>query len=292
MITTLQAHGLQAAVDSLGGELVSLRDAQDTEYIWSGDAAYWSGRNPVLFPIVGGLRDGRVRINGKDCAMNRHGFARKSEFTLCETGNDYVTFSLWENPDTLTQYPFPFLLQVRHQLGKNGFITAFTVKNTGDAPMPFCIGAHTAFRCPLHPGERFEDYQLTFSETETISSLRLTPQGTVSGKLSPFLDNASVWPLDRSVFDQWDTIILEGLRSMSVSLCHKKTGCGVSMDFSQFPMLGLWSPPGKNAPFLCLEPWQGCAALENESGQFMDKPHCVTLAAGEEVSLSYGVTLL
>lgn len=293
MELTLQKNGLTARADAMGGELVSLRDRQGTEYIWNGDPAYWSGRNPVLFPIVGGLKDGRVDIGGKTFEMARHGFARRREFTAAAQGEDFVEFELREDEETLRQYPFPFSLRVRHQLLENGFSARFAVANTGAAPMPFCIGAHTAFRCPLEAGERFEDYRLVFDQVEDTASILPGKGGCLlHGERGPALDHTDTIVLDHAVFDRVDTLIYEGLRSKTVRLCHRDTGRGVRVDFSQFPMVAFWTMPGKAAPYICIEPWQGCAAFDNESGRFEDKPHCVTLAPGEEKALEYTVTLL
>lgn len=285
----LRRGALTATAETLGGELVSLRG--DREYIWGGDPAWWTGRNPVLFPIVGSLQNETVRFDGRDCHMGRHGFARRSEFTLAGQGGDYVVFQLCQSPETLAQYPYPFSLQVRHQLLEDGFSTTFTVENTGDAPMPFCIGAHTAFRCPLEEGKRFEDYQLVFDEPEVADSLLLNAAGILrSGQTERFLDHERILPLDYGVFARLDTLIFQGLRSKGVSLTDRQSGRGVHLSYEGFPMVAFWTKPG--APFLCLEPWHGCAAFEDESGAFTDKPHCITLAPGQTKTLVYRVTLL
>lgn len=293
MELTFQKGGLTARADTLGGELVSLRDQSGTEYIWNGDPAYWPGRNPVLFPIVGGLKDGRVDIGGRTYEMARHGFARRSEFVIADRGEDFVEFELRERMGTLRQYPFFFSLRVRHQLCADGFYTQFTVTNPGTVPMPFCIGAHTAFRCPLGEGERFEDYRLVFDQTEDAVSILPGNGGVLlHDQPGPALEHTDTIRLDHAVFDAVDTLIYEGLRSKSVRLCHKDTGRGVRVDFSEFPMVAFWTMPGKKAPYICIEPWQGCAAFDNESGRFEDKSHCLTLAPGESKSLRYTVTLL
>ncbi len=286
---TLSRGALEAAVQTRGGELVSLR-RNGAEYIWGGDPAFWSGQNPILFPIVGSLKDGRVDIGGQTFSMSRHGFARHSEFTPVEQGGDFAVLELRESGETLEQYPFPFSLRVRHQLLTDGFSTAFTVENTGPSPLPFCIGAHTAFRCPLREGERFEDYRLVFDQREDASTLLLTPEGLVRGGAEEPMLSGGVLPLDYEIFRRLDTVIFRQLQSDSVSLVHRETGHGVKMDFSQFPMAAFWTKPG--APFLCLEPWQGCAASDRETGRFQDKPFAVTLAPGEQKTLAYTVTLL
>ena len=286
---TLSRGALDAAVQTRGGELVSLR-RNGAEYIWGGDPAFWSGQNPILFPIVGSLKDGQVDIGGQTFSMSRHGFARHSEFTPVEQGGDFAVLELRESGETLERYPFPFSLRVRHQLLADGFSTAFTVENTGASPLPFCIGAHTAFRCPLREGEHFEDYHLVFARREDASTLLLTPEGLVRGGAEEPMLSGGVLPLDYDIFRRLDTVIFRQLQSGSVSLVHRETGHGVKMDFSQFPIAAFWTKPG--APFLCLEPWQGCAASDRETGRFQDKPFAVTLAPGEQKTLAYTVTLL
>lgn len=286
-------HGaLCATAETAGGELVSLRKGE-TEYIWGGDPAHWSGRNPVLFPIVGNLKDATVRFRGRPFHMERHGFARRSTFTPVEQGEDLVVLQLRDRPETLAQYPFPFSLQVTHRLTDSGFSTSFRVENPGADPMPFCIGAHTAFRCPLHPGERFEDYELAFEASETGHALPLTPQGLLSaGAPQYFLNGARTLPLDYGVFAQLDTLIFQNLRSTAVSLRHRDSGRGVKMHFADFPLIAFWTHAGSKAPFLCLEPWHGCAAREDESGEFADKPCSILLEPGAHRTLTYSVELL
>lgn len=286
---TLSNATLTAAVQTEGGELVSLRDRTGTEYIWQGDPAFWSGQNPVLFPVVGSLKDSRVDINGQSFEMARHGFARRCDFSVAEQGADFAVLELRESPDTLARYPFPFILRVRHQLLENGFSTAFIVENPGDAPMPFCIGAHTAINCPLSDGERFEDYELIFDQPEDADTLHLTSEGLLhAGGKEPMLRHGKI-ALGYGTFQRLDTLIFQNLRSGNVALRHKTSGRGVSLDFSQFPMVAFWTPGG---PFLCMEPWHGCAALDDESGRLQDKPHAITLAPGEKKELAYAFTLL
>ena len=290
MTHTLKNASLTATVRTLGGELVSLQDRAGTEYIWQGDPAFWSGQNPVLFPVVGSLKDGKVDIGGRTFEMDRHGFARRSEFTLADQGPDFAVLELRESPETLARFPFPFVLRVRHQLLENGFSTAFTVENPGETPLPFCVGAHTAINCPLLTGERFEDYELTFDQPEDADTLLLDPQGLLQdGRSEPMLRGGRL-ALDYEVFRRLDTVIFQGLRSQAVTLRHKGTGRGVSLDFHGFPMVAFWTKPG--GPFLCMEPWHGCAAYTGESGRLQDKPHVLTLAPQQQLQLRYTFTLL
>ena len=258
----LKRGGRTARVETLGGELVSYRDERGLEYIWGGDPAYWPGRNPLLFPIVGMLKEGKIRFDGREYAMERHGFARRREFTPAARGEDWVRLELRESAETLALYPYSFRLAVEQRLTDTGFSTAVTVANPGEGPLPFCLGAHTGFRCPLEAGERFEDYELVFPERESCPTLLLR-----DGLL--------------------DTLIFEGLRSRSVTLRSRKSGRGVRVSFDGFPMLAFWTMPGKKAPYLCIEPWHGCAAGTAEGPEFTDKAHCIVLAPGESRTLAY-----
>lgn len=283
---------VKGIVDTHGAELVSFRDECGKEYIWSGDSAYWSGRNPNLFPVVGNLKNGKVRIEGNEYEMSRHGFARNSEFDVAEHGADYVIFELHENEETLKRYPYRFNLQIEHRLTINGFSTEFRVKNTGDKTLPYCVGAHTAFNCPMNDGEKFEDYRLVFDEEEEAPTILLSSEGLFrNGDTEPML-SGKVLPLDYSVYARLDTIVFRGLHSNGVSLVHKETGHGVHMEFEQFPMIAFWTKGSAKAPYICLEPWHGCAAYENESGDMVDKPHVILLQPGESRSLKYTVCVV
>ena len=224
--------------------------------------------------------------------MNRHGFARTSEFSVVGQGEDWAELELRESGDTLALYPYPFQLTVRQQLTDTGFTTSVTVTNTGDKPMPFCLGAHTGFRCPLEEGEAFTDYEVRFAQKETCPTLVPDANGVDRGRTRPCLEDADVLPLDYKYFDEVDTLIFEGLKSRQVELHSKKTGKGVRVRFHDFPMLALWSMPGKAAPYLCIEPWHGMSAVAGEGPELADKAYCITLAPGESRTLSYQVDTL
>ncbi len=288
----LKYGSLTAVTESLGGELVSLKDQNGREYIWQGDPIYWSGRNPNLFPIVGGLKDGTVLIDGTPYHMNRHGFARNSEFSVVDQGEDYIVFQLVESESTLQSFPFRFNLRIRHQLTESGFFTQFEVQNPGAVTLPFCVGAHTAFNCPMKDNEQFGDYRLVFDQVEDACAIHPTPAGCLNADAKlPVLQNTDTLALDHSIYAQVDTLIFEGLKSTGVKLLGPD-GHGVHMAYSDFPMIAFWTAGAKKAPYICLEPWHGCAAFENESGEFKDKPHCILLSPGESKVLRYTVTLI
>lgn len=282
---------LRAEVTARGAELTGLWDGDGIQYIWEGDPAYWAGRNPNLFPLVGDLEGGQVLSGDKLCKMGRHGFARRKDFIPVRQTEDEIVLELREDEDSLAQYPFPFRFQVIHKLLPDGFSTTYRVENTGSEPMPYCVGGHPAFRCPLLPGEAFEDYRLVFEQEEDAASPLLTPAGRISFQdTARFLSGSRELALDRAQLEKYNTLMFRELRSRWVSLINPATGRGVRLDFSQFPMVAFWTAPG--ADYLCLEPWQGCAGTAGEGGQFTDKPYHVVLAPGEARAHTYTITLL
>lgn len=286
----LKKGNMTAVVTDAGAELISLTDGRGMEYIWCGDEAYWSGRNPVLFPIVGNLMGGQVKCKGDTYYMGRHGFARNSVFTVAEQGADFVEYRLVSSEATGEKYPYEFDFRVRHTLFEDGFTTAFTVINSGAEPLPYCVGAHTAFRCPMKAGERFTDFEIYFPEEETCHTKVLNNEGCIRSDLTlPMLEATHVLPLRYEPFVELDTLIFENLKSKKVSLRHKTEGHGVTMEFADFPLMAFWTNGGKQAPYICIEPWHGCAAVVGESGNLEDKPYVITLQPGEEKTLAYTV---
>lgn len=292
MELTLKNGEMTAVVTDAGAELIGLTDGTGMEYIWSGDPAYWSGRNPVLFPIVGNLMDGQVKCKSETYRMGRHGFARNSVFTVSDRGEHFVEYTLESGEATKGLYPYDFRLCVRHTLHEDGFTTAFTVINTGAEVMPYCVGAHTAFRCPMKEGESFDDYEIYFPMEETCHTRVLNQDGCIRNDVTlPMLEHTHVMPLQYEPFIQLDTLIFTDLQSKSVTLRHKTQGHGITMEFADFPLMAFWTNGGRQAPYICIEPWHGCAAEEGETGNFTDKPYVINLMPGEEKTLSYTVTV-
>lgn len=289
----LKSGRATAKVISRGAELASFIPSDGRERIWTGDPAVWSGHSPILFPVVGSLTDDKVLIDGKPYSMPKHGLIRKREFTLGRHGEDFVEMTIDSDADTLAAYPFEFTVHVIHSITEKGFETVFLVENKSGRPMPMCIGGHPGFMCPVFEGEAFEDYRLKF-ECDEDGENSLAPNGyiiTGTERMACF-HNTDTLALDHELFDTHDALILTNLKSRSVRLVHKDTGHGVKFDFPKFDALGVWSAPGKNAPYVCLEPWSGIPALASESGNFEDKPFVKWIPAGECYRTGFRATLI
>ncbi len=286
-------QGARAKFRSTGGELTSFVPAGGKEMIWHGDPKVWASHSPLLFPIVGSAVEDTIRIAGKPYPMKKHGFTRAMEFQKARIGEDFIELTIEETPETLTNYPFQFTLHIVHAIDVKGFSTTFVVDNRSDRDMPMCIGGHPGFVCPMREGERFEDYELEFPYAEDGENSLAPGGGIITGKERlPALAGGMRLPLTHAYFDEKDALILTNLASRSVKLVHKDTGKGVFFSFPKFDALGVWSAPGKNAPYVCLEPWSGIPALQGESGNMEDKPYVRILKPGESYRTGYSAMVI
>lgn len=283
---------LSAKVDSLGAQLVSLKGKDGFEYLWTGDPRYWKGQAPVLFPIVGALREGRAKIDGQWYEMGQHGFARRREFSMAQQQENQVSLQLSSNFETKKLYPFDFSLTVTYTLLETGIETAFSIKNTGDRAMPFAVGGHPGFNIPVDEKAVFEDYTICFEMPEDQRCPAIVEGEALidPGKTAYEMHNCGEIPLSHSLFYH-DALIFEGLRSKKVRVMNKATGKGVELDFSQFPMLGIWSAKN-DGPYVCLEPWTGCATRTDEGDEFEKKKGMLLLPAGDTAKYAFTVKIL
>lgn len=281
-----------AEIDTLGAQLVSFSDAEGIQYLWQGNAEYWSGQSPILFPIVGALRDGKTTIDGKEYSMGRHGFARKMEFCCVMTTDDSATFSLNSNEETHKQYSFDFQLMVTYRLNDCTLTIEYMVMNMGDKPMPFVVGGHPAFNCPILSGEQFENYVVEFETKETADC----PQIDLKTGLIDFsnttrcLSDEKTISLQHSLFYK-DALVFDHPKSSKVKLCSRLSGRGVEMNFKGFDYLGVWSAIN-DAPFVALEPWTGCATSTDEDDLMIHKRGMKILDPNQSAKYSYSITIL
>jgi len=273
----LRSSGLAAEVAAAGAEVVALRDAEGRALLWSGDPAVWSGQAPLLFPIVGRLRDDALAHEGRTYPMKQHGFARRSEFELLSVSETDVVFRLSANDATREQYPFEFVLDMRYALEGDVLAMVASVSNPGAEALPLSFGFHPGFLWPLPYGGGREEHQVLFEEPERAPVHRPVG-GLLSDAVEPNPAASGVLALDDGLF-QRDALIFRSLRSQRLRFGVPGRP-GLEVGFEGMPQLGLWSKPG--APFLCIEPWHGYASPENHTGAFRDKPGLVLLPPGQQ----------
>jgi len=290
---TLKYNGAEMTIAKMGAEMRSFTTADGRDWLWRGSAESWKSSAPVLFPAIGALKSGGATIAGEFYAVPRHGFAKFQEFRVLEQGEDYVTFVLTQNEETKKVYPFDFALKVTYRFLEKGFEARFAVENHSDREMPFLIGGHPGFNCPMKDGETFEDYILLFEKEETVQTqLNNNAAHNLDGtEPVPFEADRRTLPMKHSDYDRLDTYILSGLNSRAVDLIHRETRKGIRFSFDM-PVLAIWTMPGKNAPYVCIEPWQGSPAYASETGRFEDKPYHVALKPGEMFECGYKMEIV
>ena len=277
----LRSDHWTAQIDPSGAQLSVLRDAQGNDLLWNGDPAFWNGRAPILFPIVGTLNDGHYRWRGQRHALPRHGFARGKHFEVVRHDEHEALLRLVADAQTLTVYPFHFELDVSFKLDAAALVIEARVRNTGDEPMPASLGFHPAFRWPLPYGQTRGEHYLEFESEEPAPIRRLDAKGLLTSELHPTPVRGKRLMLDDALFAQ-DVVIFDQLVSRNVTF-GATTGPRLRVSFPDVSHLGLWSKPG--AGFVCIEPWKGVADPAGFDGQFDDKPGMMRLEPGAKQSL-------
>jgi galactose mutarotase-like enzyme len=281
---TFAAFGVTAGVSAAGAELCMLRDGAGTDYLWSAEPV-WPRHAPVLFPIVGRLRDDTLVHQGRAYHLTQHGFARDQRFTWVERSATGCVLALTDTPQTRAMYPFGFRFELRYAVTDATLAITFSITNTGDAVLPASMGAHPAFRWPLVPGVAKEAYALTF-EAEETAPIRGVVDGllTPADRPSPVIDRRLA--LTEALFAN-DALILPAPVSRSVRFAAAD-GPALTVAWDGFSQLGVWSKPGD---FLCIEPWHGMASPPDFDGEFERKPWLMLIPPGETRTASLRITV-
>jgi galactose mutarotase-like enzyme len=285
-LTRIANPYLTVDVSSLGAEMQALDTSDGRSWLWNGDAAFWGGRSPVLFPIVGKAPDDVLAIDGQTFAMGQHGFARRTEFALASATATACRYELASSPATMAVFPFDFLLAVEHTLVRRSLTVAAEVTNRDRRPMPFGLGFHPAFLWPL-PGAAGQDHVITLDNQGEPGLVRLDSGLISPAKLpSPFKVGRLV--LDHAMFEQDALIFPEGAgKGLRYSV---EGGPTMHFSFENLPNLALWQKPG--APFICIEPWHGMAAQKDGSKELAKRPYSLTLPPGEIGRFAFTVEIL
>ena len=283
---TLKSNNIEAVISPKGAELQSLKNINTgIEYMWSGDAVFWGKHSPVLFPVVGTLKNDTYIYNGKSYSLPRHGFAREKTFAAEQLSDDEAIFTLEHSEETLAVYPFHFRLILRYRLHENALTCTYEVHNPGYEPLLFSVGAHPAFAVPMVPGTDYTDYYLQFNKTEPLNRWKLE-DGLIAAHAEPLPTDDGKIQLHHSLFAE-DAIVLKNLASDTITLGSSSHGYGLHFHFKDFPFFGIWA--AKQAPFVCLEPWCGIADSVNHNQQFVQKEGIITLAPHADWKRSWSV---
>ena len=293
MIVTLHSGDYQVSINSMGAELKSFCRKDGLEFVWNSNPEFWFRSSPLLFPTIGNVRDNKTFFLGKEYEMPKHGFCKDSEFAVISQTDTSVTFSLTASDATLAQYPFLFELRLTYELENTNLRMFYEVYNKDSKELPYHIGAHPGFMCPIIEGESLSDYQLEFEKEESFAATLYDLEHLCfsSSKKQHFQPDGNILPLVANMFDN-DAVFLPHTNSRSVKLIHSGTKKGIQVDYSGFHSIAFWTPIGGNAPFLCIEPWNGAAIYDDEDNDFCHKRDVEILPAGESKTYELKISLL
>jgi len=281
--TTISNSKLKASVKYAGAELFSLTDNQNKEYIWEGNPDFWGKHSPILFPIVGTLKNNTYTINEKEYQLSRHGFARDMEFQLINKTENSAVFSLQSNAETLKNYPFDFELQLIYTLRETTLDIEYKVINKSEYQIPFSIGAHPAIALP----KNFESYAFKFDKDEVLK-YSLLENDLISNKTEILETYENLIPLHYKLFEN-DALVFKTLESNSLTILENSKPY-IKVDFEDFPSLGIWTKD--QAPFVCIEPWFGYSDTAENSGDLFEKEGILILNANQTFNSKFSIKIL
>jgi galactose mutarotase-like enzyme len=284
LTTTITNSYLTAAINHYGAELFSLKThSENKEYIWEGNPEFWGKHSPILFPIVGTLKDNIFRYNSVQYHLSRHGFARNVVFRLIDKNENSATFLIQSTAETLKVYPFDFELQISYVLEGNSLNIHYQVMNSGNSKMPFSIGAHPAFSLPGN----FKSYSIQFEKEEPLV-YNLLENDLITNQTKTLATVNNEVPLDYQLFKN-DALIFKSLQSNYLTILETENPI-LRVHYEDFPNLGIWTK--KDAPFLCIEPWFGYSDSIESSGNIMDKESIQILESNETFKSKFSIEIL
>lgn len=281
MNVILQNSALTATINTKGAELVSLKK-NTKEYIWQGDPKFWDKHSPILFPIVGTLKNGQYNYADKQYELSRHGFARDNDFLVHETFQNKAVFSFSSSKETVKQYPFDFELKITYLLGENNLTIHYEVTNKGVSDMPFSIGGHPAFAL----AGNFENYSLFFENDKSLTSHSLE-NNLLSDRTTILELSDGKLPLNYSLFEN-DALIIKKLESKKIQILESNKPL-LEVVLHDFPNLGIWTK--NNAPFICLEPWFGYSDTLQSNGNLLEKEGIIILLSQKTFHTSFDIKI-
>ncbi len=290
MIHTIENNFLTVQIQHKGAEICSLKSKKSNqEFMWNADPDIWGSYAPVLFPIIGMLKNGTYSYNNKIYSIPKHGFIRNNDnLEVAEKSDDSITLSYKYNEDSLAMYPFKFVFLITFKLVENSLQVIHTVDNVDEKEILFSIGGHPGFKCPLKDNESYTDYYIEFEEVENENTWTLAPSGLLSGDSIPSLNNTKMLPLHETLFIN-DALIYKTLKSSRASLKNKNSNTTLTVSFDDFDYLGIWAKPG--APFVCIEPWLGITDADNTNGELSTKEGIIKLDANNSYQASFSISI-
>lgn len=288
-MTIIENDYLKVGIATKGAQLASLYNkATQTEHMWQADPNVWPWHAPNLFPIVGGLVNNELHVDGKTYTLPRHGFARQSEFEVAEVSETHAVLSLVASDETLAVYPFHFTFQVLYDLIDSALRVTYKIINREDKAIYFSVGGHPAFNIPFSSQDNYEDYYLEFENSSKLEAHLLSSEGYFTGETRPVEMDGNKLHLTRHLFDA-DALVFKDIQSKSVTIKSTQHEQTLTVEFPYFKHLGIWAKPGAN--FVCIEPWLGYADSVGASTEISSKPAIQKLDKGHVFEAPYYISI-
>lgn len=282
-------QNLLIEVSDHGAELKSIK-YNNVEYLHDSNPKFWSRSAPLLFPNIGTIKDGKTLINDNEYKMVKHGFLRDRDLQVTNHETSSITFEYLASDEDLKIYPYNFKFTVTYQIHGNILKSYIVVTNLSNDTMQFNLGLHPAFKVPLFENEKFEDYKFIFKDAGSYEcpAVELS-NGTINfEKIARKFENLKELPLNYEDYKE-DALVFTNLATHQITLTNKDESHGVSFEFHDFPLLGIWTPNHVKANFICIEPWIGCADPTNHDGQFKNKCELISLKENENTLITYQI---
>lgn len=293
MLVTIENGGYKVGIESIGAELRSFVNPEGTQLIWTANPDIWKSSSPLLFPIIGNLRDGKTIIKGKEYSMPKHGIVRYKEFAINKQAENRVSFTYASIEEDMKSYPYAFVIELVYEVNKDKLVITYNITNKNDEPMPFNLGAHPGFMCPVYEGERFEDYEIRFDEPECCDSpvYDFDNMEFSFTNTKRYFDNSASLKLDYSLFEK-DAVVVTNPKSKRAAIVNSTTGKGISCGISDFDIVAFWTTNAANAPYVCIEPWNGIAVCSDEGDEYTSKRSIQIAEVGQTKTYTLDIQLM
>ncbi|MFT4754600.1 MAG: galactose mutarotase-like enzyme [Salibacteraceae bacterium] len=290
MIHQIQNEKCSVQINQIGAEISSIKSIETgLEYLWQGDTSFWSSTAPVLFPIIGALKNGTYTHDGSKFTIPKHGFIRYNEnLVILDKSENEITFSYASNEQLKKNYPFDFQFEITFSLQDNVLHVLHQITNKGTREMLFSLGGHPAFKCPLFPDEKYADYYIEFDQSQTLATAALSSNGLLTDDTYEVISNAKKIHLSEELFAN-DALIFRDIISKKVVLKSKNHNNSVTVTFTDFKDLAIWAK--HKAPFVCIEPWLGITDHENTTGVLKEKEGIISLPVGEKYHAKFSIEI-
>lgn len=277
---TIKNTFLSLTVDTMGAQMVSLKNEKDEEMLWQADKSVWGYTAPILFPYAGRKKEGKFIVEGKEYPAPSHGFIRNVEHSLVLKEDNMIIFEYKSNEESRKKFPYNFVFRTSYILSGHSVHHKIDITNIDSRSWGFGLGFHPGFNLPFDDKHKTEDYCIEFDTPQSPEVLTFSDRFLLDGGSYIYADNVTQIPLKDRFFEN-DSLIFSKLTAKTVSIVEKDSQRRIDFDVQDFPYVVLWSADTPTTKFFCVEPWLTLPDKESDSLNWEEKSHCKVLKPGE-----------